>query len=86
MPATNALSTISYLIANYYCFCRSHIQFYYWILYELLFILLWLNSFISGNNDSIIFLVGSIGELILNVLSIKKWKMLHKKQKEAPNF
>lgn len=80
LPLLNTLSTLSYLGATYLCFYRSSIQFYYWILYQISYITLWLNSYFLGNSESIILLLGSICELLLHIISIKNWEKIYNKQ------
>lgn len=76
----NALSTISYLLGSYFCYRRSIWQFYSWIFYEIVFIVLWVISAINGNVSNIIFLIGGVSELIYDVLGIYNWKRLVKLQ------
>lgn len=76
----NALSTILYLLGSYFCYRRSVLQFYSWIFYEIVFIVLWVISASTGNISNIIFLIGGASELIYDILGIYNWKKLVKKQ------
>jgi len=69
----NAISTVSFLIGNYFSYRRSVLQFLFWIIYEIYFILLWLISFLNGNSENLIFLIGGVCELIYNFLGVYKW-------------
>lgn len=79
----NALSTISYLLGSYFCYRRSIWQFYSWIFYEIVFIVLWVISAINGDVSNIIFLIGGVSELIYDVLGIYNWKRLVKLQRRG---
>lgn len=76
----NALSTISYLLGSYYCYRRSICQFYSWTFYEIIFIILWTLSAISGNLGNIVLLVGGISELIYDIIGINNWKKIQATQ------
>ena len=76
----NALATISYLLGSYFCYRRSILQFYSWIVYEIAFITLWLISAINGNIENSMFLIGGTSELIFDVLGIMNWKKYQKSQ------
>ncbi len=76
----NALATISYLLGSYFCYRRSILQFYSWIVYEVAFIALWLISAINGSIENAMFLIGGTSELIFDVLGIINWKKYQKDQ------
>lgn len=76
----NALSTITYLLGSYFCYRRCIFQFYSWIIYEVIFISLWIISFGYGDMGSLIFLVDGIIELVYNIIGIWNWKRIKEKQ------
>ena len=78
----NAISTIIFLLGNYFCFRRSIFQFYAWIIYEIIFITLWAISAINGTYANMIFFVGGLSELIYNIIGIFKWNKMFKNQQK----
>ena len=76
----NAFATIFYLLGSYFCYRRSILQFYSWIIYEIAFIILWLFSALSGSIENAMFLVGGLSELIFGVVGIYNWKKYQRKQ------
>lgn len=79
-PVLNAISTIIYLLGNYYCFRRSVLQFYCWIGYEITFMSLWIISAVNGAVGSIIFLIGGLSELVYGIYGIYHWNKMKKEQ------
>ena len=55
----NAFSTIIFLLGNYFSYRRSVLQFYFWNLYEISYILIWLLGAIRGNIEGVLFLFGA---------------------------
>ena len=83
MPILNAVPTVVYLIGYYLCARRSVFQFYFYILYEILFIVLWIITACSGGIESILFLVGAIFELIYLIAAIVNWNKIAKQQSKV---
>ena len=82
-PILNALATLVFLVGNYFCFRRSALQFYFFILYEVFFIALWIIAACAGNFGSLIFLIGAIGESIFEIIGIVKWQKVHIEQQNS---
>lgn len=77
----NAVSTIAFLLSNYFSYRRSVLQFYSLIVYELAYIALWWLSSVGGNISSLVLLVGGLSELILDFLAIYEWKKISNLQR-----
>lgn len=80
MIILNVLPTIVYLLGYYLCARRSILQFYCYIAYEILFIVLWIITACRGEFESVIFLVGAISELVYLIIGVVNWKKLTKQQ------
>ncbi len=80
-PILNAISTVVYLLGNYYAYRRSQLQFLGWILYDVFFIIIWGLTIINGDYGSIIFLIGGISELIYGVIGIFSWSKIEREQR-----
>lgn len=77
----NCVSTIFFILGNYFSYRRSILQFYSLIVYECAYILLWFLSATDGEPYGIILLLGGIVELIFDVIAIKKWNKISQLQK-----
>jgi len=82
----NAISTISFLIGNYFSYRRSIFQFYFWNIYEIFYIILWLIPALHGDIEKILLLLGATLELFYNISGIKIWKSNIKILKEKINI
>ncbi len=82
-PILNALSSVCYLVGNYYAFRRSSFQFFGYIGYEVVFVSLWILSAAGGNLGSLLFLVGGLSEMVFQVSGIFEWNKAVKYQKKA---
>ena len=85
LPAVNAISTVVYLLGNYYSFRRSVLQFYCWVGYEITFMSLWIVSATHGEMGSIIFLIGAVSELVYAIYGIFNWSEINKQQQLIEN-
>lgn len=73
-PFINAIMTVSFLLGNYFSLKRSILQFYFWILYEIIFIGLWFVSAITGEISFGVFLIDGICELVFGIIGIINFK------------
>ena len=72
----NAVTTITFLLSNYFSYRRSIFQFYSLITYEVAYISLWYFSALNGEISSVVLLIGGVLELIYNIMGIIKWKKI----------
>ena len=80
LPILNAIPTVAFLLGTYFSFRRSPIQFCMYVMYELLFISLWIIAAVSGDTGGIIFVIEAIGELVFCSMGIYKWTKKLKQQ------
>lgn len=79
-PILNGLATVVYLLKCFYSYKRSVWQFGCYLVYEIIFIILWLLALENGEMGGYIFLVGGISELIFCVFGLINFNKLKIKQ------
>ena len=82
LPILNAIPTAAFLLGTYFSFRRSPLQFYMYVLYETLFITLWIIATVGGDRGGMIYVVEAVGELIFCTIGIFKWNKKLKTQQE----
>lgn len=79
-PFFNAAPTIAYLLGNYYYLKRSSLGFVSTIIYETLFMTLWVLAAVNGEFGSAIFLIDGITEFVYGFIGLHEWKRLKSAQ------